>query len=514
MAWLVEQAGSVALERAVGSLTAALGWPNPYGAESGPIADAKLLDELKEQLNCIEGRLDEDRLASLMAAFVQLETARDSRARDQLLADALGRFGEITGLSADGATAEVPNRLLHCWAYLGIASSHALLDDPRERVAKALVDAAIADRHTALPFVGREVIARLLADENFEVTDTFYAPIGSVAPTGAYMPGWARSTTTLASVAMLDLEVGTDAWRFTFDRRPYTDQGAGASRRWEPSAAFDGDGVRVAITTSNERLERVIEIRDAASGSVLGSQEVNGLMVVQSIAEGYLVSGHDDGTVWRWSWSDAGLIERPEALCAVGGPIESSIAVSWDGASLAVRDANTPGTILVLRTVAAGLRARLISNVGLRWTPMAFAGRYFFWTVPRMPLQVVDMEPAAPVDKSVGELRPAQELRSAGHVVRDLAVSPTERLLIALNSSGQASAWPVGNSRAPSDADRRPAPFALPGRTQYLLFSPAGPAVAFSQSDENKHGRGVYVRRVPAEEALNRGVRNVVDETR
>ena len=115
--WLLGEVGSVALERAVGAFTAAVGWPDPYGHSSDQPIDARLLSsELVARLKSVEGRLDENRIASLRAAFDQLRTAPVGHARQEQLADAIGRFHEIAGLSAAASTGDVPNKVLRCLA--------------------------------------------------------------------------------------------------------------------------------------------------------------------------------------------------------------------------------------------------------------------------------------------------------------------------------------------------------------------------------------------------------------
>ena len=293
---------------------------------------------------------------------------------------------------------------------MGVACSHAVLKDPPELVAEAIVAAVIADRHTALPFVGRELIVRVMAGADLDVTETFYFPTGSVAPSGAYVLGSTASSPVHGSLAMLDLEAGRVVWQSTSVVRPSTDQpgtGENDNDRWNPSAAFNSNGDRVAITATTDRMERMLEIRDVATGSLIGSQQMPGLTLVRSVAENSVVTVHDDGTVWRWSWQGDELAV-PQPLCAVRRPV-TSVVVSWDGVSLAIRYGMGPGTILLLRTAGDGLLARIVPILRWAWTLMAFAGRYFFWTIPGMPVHVLDRIRQRLVATTVASIR---DLRS------------------------------------------------------------------------------------------------------
>ena len=130
----------------------------------------------------------------------------------------------------------------------------------------------------------------------------------------------------------------------------------------------------------------------------------------------------------------------------------------------------------------------IVPNLRWAWTLMAFAGRYFFWTIPGMPVHVLDQNPAAPRGDDGGEHPGSSEL-SVNVNVMDLAVPATEDLLLALNSSGEVAVWPVRYEHLPTDEDRLRSPLALPGRPGRLLFSAM--ALLSSSPTTTRAGKGV-----------------------
>lgn len=79
----------------------------------------------------------------------QVGRAPYTKARYNLLANALNAFHTIAGLPHKGRTGTWRNAELRCVAFLGMAATHVQLNDPPELVAENLVEAIRADLKAA-----------------------------------------------------------------------------------------------------------------------------------------------------------------------------------------------------------------------------------------------------------------------------------------------------------------------------------------------------------------------------
>lgn len=154
--WLLQQAGGVLFALAQQYLSEKMGLGSSQQTRS---AMRSLLDEYLQRLTA---RLDEDRIARLYGAFTNLKVAPNTAAKDGLLVEALDRFHEIAHLPEQGTTGERSNAELRCLAFLGMASTHMVLNDRRELIAEKIVEAVYADPDTARQWLGEDIVRGVL----------------------------------------------------------------------------------------------------------------------------------------------------------------------------------------------------------------------------------------------------------------------------------------------------------------------------------------------------------------
>jgi len=483
--WLLEQAGEVVLRQSVSRLTRALQLPDPYGdpGPSAPDDDPSL--ELRERLGGIVERLDEDRLASLVAGFEQLRSAsHTTAARGDYIGSALRSFHALAALPRSGTTGGVPNQTVRAAALLGIAAGHVLLGDEPRLCAEALVGAVDADRHLALPVAGRTLVAKCIAGSDYEVTDRSCLPVGPVARAGTHLlcvrP---RTRAGSADLVMLDLEIGRESWQVTVA----PPVGESAATPWTPTSAFSPDGAAVAVTGSAREGGRALEVRTVVDGRIVGRHDAPDLIGVLPAGDERMVSAHEDGILCLWTWSGQEL-RGPAPFCTVGHGIEDMQA-SWDGSWIAVKDAAAPASMFVLGATDARLRARRVLGTRWRHTPFAVTADALFWAGVGTPLQAVGIRPGDRPRVSATQF----DVRG----VQSLSVAPEGWLLSAVTSTGSVVSWRLPETGWPDGHQRCEPLFESPPKTARLVFNGPASAVVCARGDSAPGAQGVYVRRLP-----------------
>ncbi len=157
VSWLAQPAAAALVNIAQQYLVQRLGLGSSPPAASGV---KPLLDDYLQKLTA---RLDEDRIAKLHGAFLNLMDAPRSAAKHGLLVQALDRFHEAARLPKQGMTGGRPNAELQCMAFIGMAASHILLGDRSELIVEKMVEAVSADADTAKHWLGEDLVREILS---------------------------------------------------------------------------------------------------------------------------------------------------------------------------------------------------------------------------------------------------------------------------------------------------------------------------------------------------------------
>lgn len=172
--WLLTNVGLPVLKAGIDQLMGQMGMKDPpVDATNAQRLVEVYIQQLDEHIQRIESKIDEDRLAKLLAALKQVSEAHKTNAEREYLTNALYAFNVVTNYPGQGTTGGYTNAQLRCVAFLGMAAAHAVLEDPQQLVAEKMTEAVHADTDTARMWLGNDLVDQIISH---------FPPLGIACP--------------------------------------------------------------------------------------------------------------------------------------------------------------------------------------------------------------------------------------------------------------------------------------------------------------------------------------------
>lgn len=161
--WLVSNVGLPVLNAGIERLLIQMGIKDSPPSSRNQILIKEYILQLEKDIRQVKATLDEDRLAKLRAALVQVSESQKTVARREYLTNALNNFYVIVNYPEHGFIGNYTNAQLRCVAFVGMAAAHTALHDSRSLVAEKIIEAIYADVDTARAWLGEQLVNQVLS---------------------------------------------------------------------------------------------------------------------------------------------------------------------------------------------------------------------------------------------------------------------------------------------------------------------------------------------------------------